>query len=248
MSTDNLLNDSDFSVVDDQDIVDLENEQESKIPSKYDPEWPDYVLSLLTDDEKVNGNPKADGLVRVAGLLYGEGFCDLKVHYATPSAAAVTYLYQVGNANYIGSAECSSDNTDEPYSKYPLATAETRAIGRAMKRVLKLTNVLTAEESSKKAELTAIPDDGIDRTEGSITDTQIKFIDRVCKSFNINVEKAVKYILGDDTLSTIKSLSHKSALHINSILDQWKREDTNESYKDIGSYDDNWQNSFNKEV
>lgn len=247
MST-NSFDESDFSVVDDQDIVELEEEQTDKTPSKYDPEWSDFVLSLLTDDEKVNGNPKADGLVRVAGALYGEGTSILNVHYVTPTSAAVTLNFILNDVAYIGSAECTVDNTDEPYNKYPLATAETRAIGRVMKRVLKLTNVLTAEESSRVAELTAIPDDGIDRTEGSITETQIKFIDRICKSININVENAVKYILGDSTLTTIKSLSHKSALHINSILDQWKRAETNESYKDVGLYDENWKNSFNNEV
>ena len=36
-----------------------------KIPNTTDLEWTDYVLSLLSDDEKINGNPTTDGLRRI---------------------------------------------------------------------------------------------------------------------------------------------------------------------------------------
>jgi hypothetical protein len=34
-------------------------------PNINDIEWTDYVLGLLTDDEKISGNPTTDGLRRV---------------------------------------------------------------------------------------------------------------------------------------------------------------------------------------
>src|SRR5688500_6009345 len=35
------------------------------------PEWSDYVLSQLTDNEKDNGSPRVDGLRRIATKLLG---------------------------------------------------------------------------------------------------------------------------------------------------------------------------------
>ena len=38
---------------------------EKKIPTIADLEWTDYVLGLLSDDEKISGNPTTDGLRRI---------------------------------------------------------------------------------------------------------------------------------------------------------------------------------------
>ena len=40
-------------------------EEEKIIPTIHDIEWTDYVLSFLTDDEKIMGNPTTDGLRRI---------------------------------------------------------------------------------------------------------------------------------------------------------------------------------------
>lgn len=213
------------------------------LPERSSPEWTDYVLSLLTKSELVKDRPRADGLVRICKKLMGDIDFDLDVHHVGPDYAAVTCNAQLaGGGSFHGSAECSVNNTDEPYSKYPLATAETRAIGRAAKRVLGLSNVLTAEETSRVAELT-IPDCNEDRTEGSITDTQIKFIERMCKKLNVDVRKAVVEITGDH--KSIGELSHAEALQVNSVLDGYTR-DEDQGYAKLGPFEEDWRTTFVK--
>ena len=46
-----------------KEIIETENDQ--KIVSPNDLEWTDHVLNLLSDDEKIQGNPTTDGLRRI---------------------------------------------------------------------------------------------------------------------------------------------------------------------------------------
>ena len=224
---------------------DAPNAPESS-PEKFSPEWTDYVLSLLTKDEFINERPRADGLVRLCGVLVGDiNWGSPEVHHVGVDYAAVTITPTLPNGvKVFGSAECTVNDTDAPYNRYPLATAETRAIGRAAKRILGLTNVLTAEETSKVAELTVPEASNEDRTEGSITDTQIKFIDRMCKKLNVDVQKSITEICGEH--GNIRELSHAEALQVNTVLDEWTREEDQE-YAKFGPYEDDWRNSFEKE-
>lgn len=232
--------DDDFQEVEDESVACDEDE---KIPSRTSPDWSDYVMGLLTKDEKVKDKPRADGLNRVARMLNGDFNYRLDVHHVSPEFAAVTCIVTDQDGfDYTGSAECHVTNTDPPYNKYPLATAETRAIGRAMKRILGLTNVLTAEESSRIAELT-IPESEEDRTEGSIQPTQINFVDRMCKKLNVNLKNAVVKIIGQH--EKINDLSHSESLQLQQALDEWTK-DTSEDpgYKQLGDYDPSWKSDF----
>lgn len=231
--------DETFSEVDDS----TPDSAPDDLPERYSPEWTDYVLSLLTKKELVKDRPRADGLVRLVKMIIGDVDFDLKVHAVNPDYAAVTCVAILpGGTTIHGSAECTQENTDVPYNKYPLATAETRAIGRVAKRVLGLSNVLTAEEGSEVAQFVT-PDDSEDRTEGSITDTQIKFIERMCKKLGISVVRAVTTITGDH--EKITELSHAEALQVNSTLDGYSRDEDRE-YAKLGPYEDDWRNTFAK--
>lgn len=213
------------------------------LPEHHSPEWTDYVLSQLTKSELVKDRPRSDGLVRLVKMIIGEVDFLLQVHHVSPEYAAVTCQITIpGGSTVHGSAECSDRNTDIPYNKYPLATAETRAIGRAAKRALGLSNVLTAEEGSEVAQLT-VPEVTEDRTEGSITDTQIKFIERMCKKLDISVHKAVIEIVGDH--EKIENLSHAEALQVNSVLDGYTR-DEDQEYAKLGPFEENWRTTFVK--
>jgi hypothetical protein len=210
-----------------------------------DPGWTDYVMDELLDKrEKKDGNPTTDGLRRVANLLFNNQISyDLKVHVSTPDFASVTsYVECLGyngrSITYTGSAECHMGNTDAPYNKYPLATAETRAEGRALKRLLNL-KVLTAEETSKIANISNIEEqEGIDQ---SINDNQIKFIDRFCKKIDVSVQFAVDTIVGQ--YKSIKDLNYSQATEIHAVLNGWSND--KETIPDgHDKYDEGWRNTF----
>lgn len=216
-------------------------------PSEGSPEWSSYVLSLLTEDEMPNGRPSTPGLRRVATFLYGPLSSSLTPHVVSQDYAACTVYVDVpaSGARVHGSAECHDQNTDPPFSKYPLATAETRAEGRALKKVLCLENILTAEEASNVAAIT-IPVSTQDRTEGSITDTQIKFIDRMCKKLEVDLKEAVTQAVGPH--EAINDLSHAEALKVNEVLDTWSREPSEPTpqYKKLGPYNSDWRTDFSR--
>lgn len=228
----------DFEVEESDLIEDISEKEGSQAPEFASPEWTDYILSLLTDDEKVKDSPRTEGLVRITRMLFDEvEFPNPQVHHVTPDYAAVTAAVLVNGRQYVGSAEVHVENTDAPYNRYPLATAETRALGRAIKRFLCL-NVITAEETSRVADLT-VPKSDENRTEGSITTTQIKMIERHCKSLNFDVKKVIISIVGEH--DKVTELSHAEALKVSKQLDEWKR---NPPEEDFGSFSQDWQTNF----
>jgi len=118
--------------------------------------WQKFVLSLLKDDELIEGFPSAPGLARVANLLYKRVEINSSVIKAptshdrsATSQATVNVFSSLGDAphylKYTASADVSESNTKSPYNKHPVATAETKAIGRALKLLLGL-KIHTFEE------------------------------------------------------------------------------------------------------
>ena len=232
--------DEDFEVEGDELVGKEFRESENpEMPEFASPEWTEYILSLLTEDEKVKDKPRTEGLIRITRMLFDEvEFPNPQVHHVNEGYAAVTAAILVNGRQYVGSAEVHAENTDAPYNRYPLATAETRALGRAVKRFLCL-NVITAEETSRVADLT-IPKSDEDRTEGSITSTQIKTMERHCKSLDLDVKRVVVSVVGEH--DKINDLSHAEALQVLKQVDEWKR---NPPEENLGPFSTDWKSNFN---
>ncbi len=167
-------------------------------PAVTDVEWNDYVLGLLSEDEKISDNPTTDGLRRVF-----EQALDCTVIESTSSipqfpdpdngnrATVIHTLVYVLNDPKIdtefkkitvnGAADVYWGNCDKIYRNHPIAVAETRAEGRALRRGLKLRKVVAAEEIAKEVE------DIDGNTVSKITNNQINFIDVLGKRLNINI-------------------------------------------------------------
>ena len=210
-------------------------------PIMGDEGWTDHVLGMLRTNECVKKDgriyPKADGLVRLLYSIYGHEnvtFERPEVHASEPIFASVTVLIAIrGQGTNIGSAECSYENTKRPFCTFPLATAETRAIGRAAKRALRLVSVLTAEEIGN------LPTNSDDGESGMITDNQIQFIDRQCKKHNISVQEVVHSCYKE--IENIKSLSRNEAIQVNKKLNECSDSTVRDQF---GKYDQSWKNSF----
>lgn len=210
-----------------------------------DVEWTNYVLSLLDNSEKSGGYPTVNGLRRVANMIYEIVSSETKVIQApnleNNCIATVQHdieyiVSDIITKRYSGVADAYSGNTEPPFSRHLSATAETRAEGRALRRLLRL-NTLTAEEMQEESRVAI-------QSEVKTTDTQITGIDMVCKRLDVNVENLVKQLI-KKKVKTIKQISHNEALSVIEQLNRYQTE-TDEIPEQIKSYDSEWQSEFNR--
>ena len=235
----------------DKEVVEVPNE-EKVIPTIHDIEWTDYVLEQLTDDEKIMGNPTTDGLRRVF-----EKVMDCEVMEATtkvdqtpsrdnemratvtfsltfkPNSATETRLGLYNTKLVTGAADVYWGNCDKVFRNHPVAVAETRAEGRALRRALRLRKVVAAEEVAEEIE------DVIDgRTVDKITNNQINFIDVMSKRLNVNVNKLLEVEL-DIKTDNIYNIQYEEAVKVASILALYQQKD--EVPDSVIGFDSNWR-------
>lgn len=222
--------------------------EEVKAVSPNDPEWTDHVLSLLNDDEKINGNPTTDGLRRVfeialnCTLIRAESTVVQSPSLDNERRATVVHslTYVLNNCDSIGmdfTRACSGaadvywGNCDKVYRNHPVAVAETRAEGRALRRALKLRKVVAAEEIAKDIE-----DHTYDNETNRISDSQVNFIDVLGKRLNINIEK---FLSSMGFSNTIKSIDHSDAITLIQKLSSYQQ-DTTHIPDDLKGYVQSW--------
>lgn len=214
--------------------VEVQNETEivnddKAIPTIADISWTDHVLNLLSEDEKIKGNPTTDGLRRVFETALNCVLIDSTsevVQSPNPSnekratvVHSLTYILKnvppdspFNTVTVNGSADVYWGNCDKVFRNHPVAVAETRAEGRAFRRALRLRKVLAAEEVVEATEDDIGPDNVT-----KITNNQINFIDVIAKRLDIDVlaiikmleihEDKVQNILHEDALKVIRELS-----------------------------------------
>lgn len=210
-----------------------ENTEIIKIPSINDIDWTDYVLGLLSEDEKIKGNPTTDGLRRIFEIALNcivVGADSEVVQAPSPEnekRATVTHkLTFVLNdmsvpeeskyRSVTGAADVYWGNCDKIYRNHPVAVAETRAEGRALRRALKLRKVVSAEE------LVEDVDDHPDANSvNKITNIQINFIDVIAQRININVKKLLK--LNNLDPDELYNLRHEDAVNIIRLLSKYQQ-------------------------
>lgn len=228
-----------------------ENKNSNNIPSINDLEWTDYVLSLLSDDEKISGNPTTDGLRRIFEIALN---CKVVVSSSnvvqTPdpnnekrATVVHTICYHLNDStpetshlNMVtvdGAADVYWGNCDKVYRNHPVAVAETRAEGRALRRALKLRKVVAAEELAKDIE-----DNPDNNSVSKISNQQINFIDIMSQRLNINVAS----LLSNNSLpvDNIYSMSHDDAVSLIRLLSKYQQ-NIGEIPSDIMGYSKDWK-------
>ena len=134
-------------------------------------------------------------------------------------------------------------NTDDLFCAHPVATASTRAEGRALRKALKV-KCLAAEELAKKDIVSIVrqsvqqPTDGEWKEEDTISVPQVNFIDAKCKQLDIGVMNFINS--GGDDYDSIKDISKKTASKMLGVLNEYqnKSKDIPESMQ---GYDSNWR-------
>jgi hypothetical protein len=210
-------------------LVPIEKQKE-KLPTIKDYEWHDYVMSKFHKDELVDGNPKVDGMRRVCELLVGEIFTVDSDIVQVPSPenerratvrVVITILKEENkDVRYSGCADVYAGNTQGVYAYHPIALAETRAEGRALKRALRLRNVIAAEEVDCGGKADEILTGELNQP---INDTQKTFIGMVCgkERLNLNIDKVTRLILPN--VKNTQVLKYGEAKELIMKLDEYNR-------------------------
>lgn len=221
-------------------------------PSSNDLEWNDYVLGLLSEDEKISENPTTDGLRRIFEIALNCAIIDSTskvVQSPSPEnekratvVHSITYVLNsscpdVDDFNRMrtvsGSADVYWGNCDKIYRNHPVAVAETRAEGRALRRGLKLRKVVAAEEISSNIE-DDVNGDSIQR----IGSNQINFIDVISKRINVNAIEFIKSLYSE--CDNIYSLTHSQAVNIIRELSRYQQ-DLDLIPENIKGYQESWK-------
>lgn len=232
------------------------DENENLMPAYGSENWNEYVMSKFEDRELIDGNPICAGLRRVAEEVLGTIVSSrpTQVFPATdpngPGRATVVFeivIDWMDSGNYRTFADVADvwhGNTDDLFCAHPVATASTRAEGRALRKALKV-KCLAAEELTRKKDVESIvrqmvqkPTDGEWKEEDSISTPQINFVDAKCKQLDVDVMSFIN--AGTDSYDSIKNVSKKKASKMLGALNEYqtKSKGIPESLK---GYDSNWR-------
>ena len=237
--------------------ADAEKEEEMTMPVYGSKEWNDYVMSKFEPHELIDGNPICAGLRRVVDDVLGS-IVSSRPTQVWPSTdvngpGRATLVFEVV-INWMDSGELRTfaevadvwhGNTDDLFCAHPVATASTRAEGRALRKALKV-KCLAAEELAKKDIVSIVrqsvsADKGVDgewNEEDAISLPQINFIDAKCKQLDISVTDFIN--AGSDQYGSINEVTKQTASKMLSTLNEYQTKSKNVPDKILG-YDSNWR-------
>ena len=211
----------------------IENGEKPEIGSR---NWNNFVLSQLTDDEKFEGKPTTQGLRRFTAFMFGINDIESKViQCPTPdndNRATVTVRICTSIGNASSSADIYSGNSGK-FGAHPVACADTRAEGRALRRLLCLQG-LTAEEADEDAIILTKSE-----ADGRINDTQIEGINNLCKNLDIDVVNLIK-----ETLPDCSNISNAEYAQGQELLKAIKSFKTTGVPDDLKGFQEGWKNTL----
>ena len=228
---------------------------EENRPSMFSDEWNDFVMAHFHRNELIDGNPICAGLRRVAEFLLGDivesGPEQVfpAMDGSSPDRATVEFKVVFNWMNsgqqrvYKEVADVWHGNTDDLFCAHPVATASTRAEGRALRKALKL-RCLAAEELAKKDIVSIVqesvkksPTSGEYEVDQSVSPQQVQFIDPKCKQLDIDVMLFIN--MGSGDYANIGQVTRDSAKKMIKFLNGYQN---GEPIQDsIKGYKANWR-------
>lgn len=204
-----------------------------KTPEVHEPGWTQFVLGLFQQDEVEGESPRVDGLRRVASMLFHgivEEGCDV-IQCPSPEngeRAVVKGWFVFGDGRrFEAAADCDPDNAPgDGFEKYPVAIAETRAKGRALRAALQLRRIVAAEEKSSFIPVAGDPADKAAIEEGNISVIQI-LADRVNGKVGprtISIQKVLDLL--EIKKTDLRSLTKVEGQIVTKTLNQYARTGT----------------------
>lgn len=247
----NMINESAENVLDklevSQNVTDAQSTDdttivEEKIPDYLDPEWSNYVMKQFTNDELSDETPNINGLRRVAQLLLGPVISSKIVHFS-PALNVDTYgrsscVYEIvikwendpsDLRVFQAAAGSYSGNTESEYAKYPEAISDTRAEARCLRKALRINGPAYEEVCKNPATEDVIV---MSQSSDKISSTQTIMIKSRCKEYNLNIDKVIKNVIGENCL--LLELTRDKAKQVCEFLNhiQTNRVEIDESLKE----------------
>ena len=233
-------NDGDFVVEETEKVADTEELKSQPAICSY--EWSPYVIEQLKEDEMFDGNPTVDGLRRLVCLLLGNIIREesqvlqcpnMDNEYRATVCCTIEVMRTYGPITVDGAADVYPGNTDKEFAKFPVATAETRAAGRALRKLLHLRKVVTAEE------VCVSNDEDADK---KISNNQINFIDKLCnKKLDIDIKAFINS--GSQQYEKITDVAYETGIRIITRLNELQR-DKSSIQDNIKGYNPEWRKDF----
>ena len=238
-----------------KEVVVEESVGEEGRPSMFSDEWNDFVMAHFHRNELIDGNPICAGLRRVAEFLLGDivesGPEQVfpAMDGSAPDRATVVFKVVFNWMNsgeqrvYKEVADVWHGNTDDLFCAHPVATASTRAEGRALRKALKL-RCLAAEELAKKDIVSIVkeavkksPTSGEYEVDQNISTQQVQFIDTKCKQLDIDIMSFIN--IGSGDYANIGQVTRDSAKKMIKFLNGYQN---GEPIQDsIKGYKANWR-------
>jgi len=229
----------------------LQAQLNPEAPSYVSAEWADYVMSHFQPNELIDGNPVCAGLRRVAELLLGTivETGPEQVFPATesgkPGRATVVYKIIIDWMNtgaykvFREVADVWHGNTDDLFCAHPVATASTRAEGRALRKALKI-RALAAEELAKKDIVSIVQSTTTNadwNPEDTISNQQVTFVNNKCKQLDIDVRKFVN--MGSKKYESVSDVTRDTAQKMLRQLNDYQQNGS--IPEQIQGYESDWR-------
>ena len=223
-------------------------------PSMLSPDWSEHVMTLFDESELIDGNPMVAGLRRVSELVLGpivfsgptQVFPAARDDHHGRATVVFTVEFETG-MRYSEVADCWEGNTDDMFCAYAVATASTRAEGRALRKALRIKGIAAEEITNKNtAEIvrnaskasSGSSQDGDFNEEARMSDAQYNFIDVKCRQLNVSGEYLFKQIFNIDSN---RKVSKKAASDIIDRLNEYQRDKATITEEILG-YNSEWRN------
>jgi hypothetical protein len=193
----------------------------------------DEILALFTPDELENGNPTTDGLRRIVRETIGPIIHSRAELVAAPtkennfntivshtiivalkdSPGEILEFAELANVNII--------NTKPPYCHHAPASAGTKAEGRALRKLLGLKKVLSAEEAEMPENLEDMGVEAWNPSPDYDIEKDINGLYLLCEKLDINVNKYINS--GKDKYESLYDISENKMMEIKSYLQKFQQ-------------------------
>jgi hypothetical protein len=194
------------------------------------PDWTDFILGQLTDDEKYKDYPTCDGLRRMFDIYVGQIVSvDMEAIQApnTDNGGRATVKCSIKfyrpNSNILYSvsdlADCYYGNTVAPFFKHASATAATMAEGRVLRKALRL-KTQTREEMQVPQGEEGKQADQLEQDQSLANDNQKNTIQRICNRLGIDVQKLILHV-GNIDAKTLETLNQMEAITVLKMLNKF---------------------------